>query len=120
MLKLKTAILDDVFEQATRKLLFDDGYWQLTRRYLRSMAGQKGEILCRSEHRETLGRAIDELNAEVTEKIPPLSEETVDILGGFILRGDKFDVDYSLDSQLETFRTKVLPELMAEAFPEAS
>jgi len=118
MLKVKTGILDGLFSKATEKLLFDDGFWQLTRENLKKVAAQKGAIACREDHRETIGKMIDELNAGAGGKIPALADDNVDILGGFIFLGDTFDIDFSLDSQLETFRTQVLPELMAEAFPE--
>lgn len=118
MLKIKTAILNDVFAAATEKLLHNDAYWQLTRQHLRLAAGQTGEILCRVEQRDVIGGMIDELNAELDGKVPPLADENADILGGFVFRGDRIDLDFSLDSQIETFRARVLPDLMAEAFPE--
>ncbi|HUV38920.1 MAG TPA: V-type ATP synthase subunit E [Planctomycetota bacterium] len=117
-LRLKTDILENVFRRATDKLLHHDGFWSLTREQLRSTAGEPGTLACRREHRETFAKMIDALNAESDEEVPPLADDDVDILGGFVLRTGKFDVDYSLDAQMETFRAKVLPELLKEAFPE--
>ena len=100
------------------KLLLSEEYWRLIREQLRDLAAEKGQILCRGDHRETLAKVRDELNAELDEKLAPLAEESADILGGFVLRGSEFDLDVSLDSQLEAFREKVLPELIAKVFPE--
>jgi len=115
-LRIRTAILDDVFAKARDKLLHDEDYWQLTRAQLRTVAGKTGAVRCRAAHREALARMIDELNAELKEKVPPLADDPVDILGGFVLEGRKFDLDFSLDAQLDAFREKVLSELLVEAF----
>ena len=115
-LRIRTAILDDVFAKAREKLLHHEDYWQLTRAQLRTVAGKSGTIRCRAEHRETIGKIIDALNAEGKDKVSSLSDDPVDILGGFVLEGAQFDLDFSLDSQLEAFREKVLSELLVEAF----
>ena len=118
LLKLKAGILDDVFANAAEKLLARDEYRDRVRSQLKEVAGSEGQILCRPDQRETIGGLLKELGGELTEKIAPLGEEGVDITGGFVFRGDRFDIDYSLDSQLDGLRENVLPELIAEAFPE--
>lgn len=123
LLDLKSKILDDVFRQAVEKLLLDDEHWKVTWKHLREVAGQKGQILCRAEHHETFAKKMAELEtalvgARHASPLPPLADEPAPILGGFIFRCDKFDADFSLDSQLEAFREKLLPELVARAFPE--
>lgn len=118
MLKIKTGILDAAFTKAGEKLLTAEGYRAVLRRQLGELAGQEGAILCRARDRKIVGKMIGELNSKLDGKVPPLSEENADILGGFILRGKRMDIDFSLDLQLETFRERVLPELIREAFPE--
>ena len=118
LLKLKSRILDDIFAGAREKLLASDAYRRLVREQLRSLAGEAGQILCRVEDRKTIAAMLSELGREPSRKLPDLAEEPADIAGGFILRGDAFDLDFSLDSQLEALRTEVRPELIAEAFPE--
>ena len=118
LLKFKSNILDDIFAKAAEKLLARDEYWNIVRTQLTELAGREGQILCRSEHRKKTAGIMEELNGELTEKIAPLGEESLDITGGFVFRSERFDIDYSLDSQLESLREKVLPELIAEAFPE--
>ena len=118
LLKLKSGILDDVFTRAADKLLARDDYWDIVRAQLAELAGREGEILCSSEHRERVAGIIKELNGTLTEKVASLGKEDLDITGGFVSHGERFDIDYSLDSQLEGLRENVLPELVAEAFPE--
>ncbi len=117
-LAMKSRILDDVFRKAAERLVKDGAYWDLLRRRLRDLAGQKGRVLCRAEHREALGRHIAELNRETGGKAPALADESADILGGFILRGDHVDVDFTLETELAAFRERILPELAAKAFPD--
>jgi hypothetical protein len=40
----------------------------------------------------------------------------LDILGGFVLESEKFDLDFSLDAQMDAFRERTLTEFLAEAF----
>jgi len=118
LLRLKTRILDDIFRKAARKLLERDDFWNLVQRQLKEVAGREGRVHCRADHRDAVGKLIDEINGASEQKIAPLAEEPVDITGGFVFRGAQFDIDYSLDSQLADFREKTLPELIARAFPE--
>ncbi len=115
----KSRVLDDVFKRAAERLLKDPGYWELLRRRLKELAGQPGSVLCRAEHREAVGRLIDGLKAETGGKVPPLADESANILGGFVLRGDRVDVDFSLESELAALHERILPELAAKAFPNA-
>jgi vacuolar-type H+-ATPase subunit E/Vma4 len=114
----KSRILDDVFRRAAERLLASAAWWDLLRARLRSLAGEKGQVLCRAEHRDTIGKCLAELKGETGGKMPPLADESAKILGGFILRGAQFDVDYSLESELASLREKILPELAAKAFPK--
>jgi V/A-type H+-transporting ATPase subunit E len=118
LLKLKSHILDDIFTRAAGKLLSNEEYWERIREHLEEMAGQEGQILCRAEHRERIGRMIKELNGRLERKVPGLARDPAGIRGGFVFQGRAFDVDVSLDSQLDVFREKVLPEFVARAFPE--
>ena len=118
LLKRKSAILDDILTKTQGKLLAGEEYWKRVREQLRSLAGHEGHILCGADHRERIAKMIKELNGDLSEKVPALAKEPGDISGGFILTGDKYDVDFSLASQLEALREKILPELIAKAFPE--
>jgi vacuolar-type H+-ATPase subunit E/Vma4 len=118
LLEARTRILEEVFKKATDKLLYSGGYWALTRESLKKVAGMAGRICCRAEHAETIGKMIAELNAELHDKLPPLDKKPLGILGAFVLEGDKFDLDFSLDAQMAAFREKALPEVLAKAFAE--
>lgn len=120
LLKLKSAILDDVFTAAARKLLLSEKYWERTRRQLEELTGQEGQVFCRAEHRERLDRMIREFNARPGAKAPGLAAEAGPGVpgGGFVFRSRTFDIDVSLDSELEAFREKARPEVVAKAFPE--
>jgi len=118
LLKLKSRILDEIFARAAGKLLSNERYWERVREQLEELAGQEGQVLCRSEDRERVSRIIRELNGRLDRKVPGLARDPAGIRGGFVFQGRGFDVDVSLDSQLEVFREKVLPELVAKTFPE--
>ena len=118
LLEQKTLIIDRIFAKAGEKLLFNETYWSRLREALKRLAGHEGTLRCRAEHVETLRKMRDELDAETGAKMPPVGDP-VDITGGFVLEGKSFDVDHSLDSELMTFREKVLPELINKAFAEA-
>jgi len=118
LLKRKSAILYDIFAKTAERLIANEEYWKCLREQLKGLAGQKGTILCAADHREKIAEMIKELNGELSEKVPSAAKEPADISGGFILTGDEYDVDFSLDSQLEALREKILPELIAKAFPE--
>jgi vacuolar-type H+-ATPase subunit E/Vma4 len=113
----KSRVLDDAFKRAGDRLLKSPGYWDLLRRRLKELAGQKGGVLCRAEHRDTIGKYITELNRETGGKMPALADENASILGGFVLRGERVDVVFTLEGELATLREKILPELAAKAFP---
>ncbi len=115
----KSGVLDDVFKRAADRLLESPAYWDLLRRRLKELPGQKGEILCRAEHRDTLAKHVEELGRETGGKMPPLAKDSANILGGFILRGERMDIDFTLESELAALRERILPELAAKAFPNA-
>ena len=113
----KTRLLDDVFRRAADRLLGSPAYWDLVRRRLKELAGKSGVVLCRAEHRDTVAKYLAELARETGGKMPALAAESANISGGFVLRGERVDIDFSLESELATLRERVLPELAAKAFP---
>ena len=112
----KSRVLDDAFKRAAERLLASPAYWDLVRRRLAELAGQKGELLCRAEHRDAVAKLVDELHRETGGKMPPLAKDSANILGGFILRGERVDIDFTLESELAVLRERILPELAAKAF----
>ena len=113
LLTLKTRILDNVFQSAIEKLVFSDRYWDFVRARLAEISGMKGEILCRAEHRDRISKMCKDIGGD----IPPMSDESVNIHGGFILKGAEFDLDASLEAQMANCRENILPDLMNRAFP---
>jgi vacuolar-type H+-ATPase subunit E/Vma4 len=113
LLAERTRILKEVFKKATAKLAAHKDYAALVKKNLGEVAGLDGKIRCRAEDRDAIEKMVKEL-----KDMPPVAEEPVDISGGFVFESEKFDLDYSLDTQMETFREAALTELLNEAFPK--
>jgi vacuolar-type H+-ATPase subunit E/Vma4 len=116
LLEERTRILDEVFEKATARLLEREEYWALVRKHLHEVAGLEGTIRCRAEHRDRIAKMVGEVAQKTGKTLPPVSDDPVGIVGGFVLEGERFDLDFSLDAQMEAFRERTLTELLAEAF----
>lgn len=115
----KSRVLDDVFKRAADRLVASAAYWDVVRKRLAELAGREGEILCRAEHRDAMAKTLDALAKETGKPMPALAKDSAAFVGGFLLRGDKMDVDVTLESELAALRERILPELAAKAFPES-
>jgi vacuolar-type H+-ATPase subunit E/Vma4 len=113
LLAARTRILDEVFEKATTKLREHSSYAAIVKKNLSELAGLDGRIRCRAEDKDAIAKMAAEL-----KDMPPVADEPVAIAGGFVFESEKFDLDYSLDTQIETFREAALTDLLNEAFPK--
>lgn len=107
LLRIKTDIIDRVFDAAGTRLAQDDRYLHWLRRKLEAARGVSGSLLCRAEDTELVARLLKETGRQDLS----VSHETVRIRGGWFLRTDKYDLDLTLDAELASLREVVLPEL---------
>ncbi len=114
LLSLKVALLEDAFARAVERVVGDR-----TGDYASWLAGQvdavrnlEGRIVPASEDR----KAFEVLLAPREGGRLELAEESAPIRGGFLLEGEQFDADFSLDTRLAEVRAELLPELAGEAF----
>jgi vacuolar-type H+-ATPase subunit E/Vma4 len=118
ILSQRSKLLDDAFEQAVRQATRDRdaSYAAWLNAELESVADHAGELRPAAADRERLEAALEEMKADGRASGLTLSEENTNALGGFVLAGDAFDLDHTLDAQLDALKTELLPELARRAF----
>jgi len=121
LLARRNSILDDVFQQAAERVrdLPDDEYRKLVGDWMAYIsAGSGGELLCRREDAERLGPLVEQLNAARDQAAAlKLVPGDAPLLGGVILRTEKFEVNLSVDSRLANLREEMAPEVARMIFP---
>ena len=77
------------------------------------VAGEEGSLVPAQEDRP----ALAELLSAQDRSGHRLSDDSLPLRGGFVLQGDRVDIDLSLDAQLVELKADILPELAAKTFP---
>jgi len=121
LLELRNRILDEVFQEAARRLanLPDEQYRQFVKGRLKEAAGsQGGELLCNRRDAARLAPVVEELNSgRPTDARLVLVPGDRPSLGGVVLRTGKFEIDLSLDTQMAQVREQLAPEIAEKLFP---
>ncbi|OHB82819.1 MAG: hypothetical protein A3J73_03220 [Planctomycetes bacterium RIFCSPHIGHO2_02_FULL_38_41] len=114
LLEIKNNIIDNVMQDAINHIqsLSDNEYLVLIRSWIGNIAdGTGGELLVDARDLKRMtGAFIDGINKERKEKIV-LGVRLLDIKGGFILKTQYYEIDYTLDSIIKNLRTALTPEL---------
>ena len=114
LLEIKNNIIDNVMQDAINHIqsLSDNEYLVLIRSWIGNIAdGTGGELLVNARDLKRMtGAFIDDINKERKEKIV-LGVRLLDIKGGFILKTQYYEIDYTLDSIIKNLRTALTPEL---------
>ena len=114
LLEIKNNIIDNVIQDAINHIqsLSDNEYLVLIRSWIGNIAdGTGGELLVNARDLKRMtGAFIDDINKERKEKIV-LGVRLLDIKGGFILKTQYYEIDYTLDSIIKNLRTALTPEL---------
>ena len=115
LLARKAAILDDVFDKAVETFIGkrDGAYHRWLAAQLDLVAGEEGSLVPAQEDRP----ALAELLSAQDRSGHRLSDDSLPLRGGFVLQGDRVDIDLSLDAQLVELKADILPELAAKTFP---
>lgn len=114
LLEIKNNIIDNVMQDAINHIqsLSDNEYLVLIRSWIGNIAdGTDGELLVNARDLKRMtGAFIDDINKERKGKIV-LGVRLLDIKGGFILKTQYYEIDYTLDNIIKNLRTALTPEL---------
>jgi len=119
LLTHKAEILDEIFQAAVTRFIGDrsGGYSEWLVAQLRSVASERGEIVAAKPDRNAIAALLaDRAAADGLA----LADDSLPAQGGFLLRGEKVDLDLTLDTRLDAIRETLLPELAGRAFPPAT
>ncbi len=114
LLAHKARILDEIFGAAVERFIGDRSgkYAEWFAARIESVANETGRILPAEPDRAIVEKLLDKHGGKGLE----LADESLPLQGGFVLKGEKVDVDLSLDSQLAEMKADLMPELARRAF----
>ena len=116
ILQLKNDILEDVFDQAAERIrnLPDDGYRVWLKAQLEAVPAIDGaRVVAAESDRDLIARLFGQLGSGSSLV---LAEETAPIRGGFLVRTEKVDFDFSIEALLGALRERISEEIAAELF----
>ena len=123
LLAAKQKVMESAFSEALRSLadLPRPQYLELLKGMLLASASGTEEVILSRRDRDALGEElVREGNRTLEAASRPgqlrLSAETREITGGFILAGDRVEVNMSFDSALGRVREELEPEVAAVLF----
>jgi len=120
LLDAKNAAIDQTFDAAVQKVinLPDNGYKELLLKWLRAAPQQRGTLILNERDKQNLGRElVESINRDRAEDTAvTLAEEPGEMIGGFVLRTAKYEIDKSLDSIVAKLKEEMSPEIAAELF----
>ena len=126
LLGLRQEMVTRAFQLAEQKLnqMPEEEYLAfLTRQALEAVSAGNEELVMNAAQRDTLGEKLAAgINAALKEKGMTagvtVAQDTIDIMGGFILRQEKVEVNCTLDLMLELIRNEVAAEVAHILFEE--
>ncbi len=120
LLVQKSEILNQFFDAAVERFVGrrDGDYRQLLARQLDSVAGETGAVVAAAADRAAIEQLLAELKKQNRGAGLSVAEESRPLRGGFILQGEKTDIDLSLDTWLADVKEELMPEMARRAFGE--
>lgn len=122
LLSLKTQLIDDIFTQAITQIITlpDEEYLSLLERWLlKTERDESGRLFVNATDLKRIGHTwIERVNRLRGKGEISLSPDPIDIKGGFIFKTEKFEIDYTLDTLLDTLREELSPHMARELFDE--
>lgn len=116
-LATKQEVISACFEEALAELrrLPKDRYIQLLAHKLEELEYREGEIVLNKKDLETLGEELlEQVNRDDRHFV--LSSDTLDILGGFVLRIGRVEMDSTLEMMVSSVRESITPEVVSVLF----
>ena len=121
LLSAKNAVIDQVFDKAVEKLvgLPSGGYKELLLRWLGEAAtDHPAELVLHARDKQALGpELVDRINqGRSGGPAITLAEGSAEIIGGFVLRTARYEIDRTLDSIIADLKEDMAPEIASELF----
>lgn len=116
-LATKQEVISACFEEALAELrkLPEDRYLQLLGHKLEEMDYREGEIVLNKSDRDAIGeKLLEQVNRDGRHFV--LSSDTLDALGGFVLRIGRIELDSTLEMMVSSVREAVMPEVVSALF----
>ncbi|MDD2295411.1 MAG: V-type ATP synthase subunit E [Eubacteriales bacterium] len=116
-LATKQEVISACFEEALAELrkLPEDRYLQLLAHKLEEMDYREGEIVLNKSDRDAIGeKLLEQVNRDGRHFV--LSSDTLDALGGFVLRIGRIELDSTLEMMVSSVREAVMPEVVSALF----
>ncbi len=114
LLEIKNNIIDDVLARAVNRIqsLPDDEYLALVRKWLANIPDYlDGQLFVNTRDLKRItSDFIDAINKNRKTRLI-LNNTTLEIKGGFIVKTEHYEIDYSLDTLVKSLRTTLVPEL---------
>ena len=114
LLKVKNRVIDSVLESAISRIqsLPDDEYLILIGKWLAKVPDHlEGELSLSTRDLKRINNAfIDDINKSRKAGIS-LNTTAIDIKGGFIVKTQHYEIDYSLDTIVKNLRATLIPKL---------
>lgn len=121
LLEIKNAIIDDVFKKSVQQItsLTDKKYLSIVEKWLQAIDTTGQISISSKDSNRVTHEFISRINQSRKESTRlSLSKDFVDISGGFILKTEKFEIDYSLKTIVSNLRERLGPEIAKELFGE--
>jgi V/A-type H+-transporting ATPase subunit E len=116
-LAAKQEVITACFREALTELraLPPERYIGLLAGKLEELAYREGEILLNQKDRDAIGKELlERINREGREF--KLSQDTLDALGGFVLRVGRIELDSTLEMMVSSVREDAMPEVVSALF----
>ncbi|MFN3531770.1 MAG: V-type ATP synthase subunit E [Candidatus Brocadia sp.] len=115
LLEAKNSAIDNVLARAIERiqLLPDEDYLALIGKWLAKIPDHlEGELFVNARDLKRITDAfVDNINKKRKARIKLHTLTTIDIKGGFILKTEHFEIDYTLDAIARNIRTTLTPKL---------
>lgn len=122
-LALKQEIIDKAFKVAAEKIssMEDDKYVEFLVEKIKASGVKSGEIVMNPNQREKIGaKLVDRLNktiaADAGNKGFTLSEETIDAVGGFMVKDGQIYMNGTLENLIEEEYGKIVSSVVEKLF----
>ncbi|MEP9412562.1 MAG: hypothetical protein HRF42_14440 [Candidatus Brocadia sp.] len=115
LLEVKNSVIDNVLTRAIEHIqsLPDEDYLALIGRWLANIPDHlKGELFVNARDLKRITATfIDNINKKRKARINLHTLNTITIKGGFVLKTEHFEIDYTLDTIAKNIRTTLTPKL---------
>jgi V/A-type H+-transporting ATPase subunit E len=114
LLEMKNRVIDDVLTRAISRIqsLSDDDYLALLGKWLATVPDHlKGQLFVNARDLKRITNVfIGAINKNRKATIV-MNTHALEIMGGFIVKAEHYEIDYTLDTIVKNLRTTLIPKL---------